>query len=248
VEVSPLTAYDRENHIYYYKLDWGNYTIAPGDRIETNFSVHLTGWQPVWDGSNDWSYWKLSGVYRDTEYIPVYMAGKLVQGLEHKPGVIPPTFPPGEAKVRVEARSETSNPAIRSLVRMNIWNEGPTSLSQLSARYFLDLTEVYAAGYSAEDVTIDVYYTSAGKVEVSPLTVYNRENHIYYYELDWGSYPVASGGRIEANFSVHLTGWQPVWDGSNDWSYRGLLTTYTDTERIPVYMDVELIQGLEPSF
>src|SRR5690554_6386661 len=153
------------------------------------------------------------------------------------------TFEPGQ--VRVEARCEESNPDVQSLIRMNIWNEDNAALNNLSARYFMDLSEVYAAGYSAGNVTLDVYYSSTG-VTVSPLTAYDTANRIYYYELDWGSYSVAPGARLEANFSIHLTGWQPAWDPANDWSYQELAGSYTNTPYIPVYRSGELIYGLEP--
>jgi len=153
------------------------------------------------------------------------------------------SFEPGQ--VRVEARCEESNPNVQSLIRMNVWNEDTAALNNLSARYFVDLSEVYAAGYSAGNVTLDVYYSSTG-VNVSPLTAYDTANRIYYYELDWGSYSVAPGARIEANFSIHLTGWQPAWDPANDWSYQGLSGSYTNTPYIPVYRAGELIYGLEP--
>jgi len=153
------------------------------------------------------------------------------------------SFEPGQ--VRVEARGEESNPDVQSLIRMNVWNEDTAALNNLSVRYFVDLSEVYAAGYSAGNVTLDVYYSSAG-VTVSPLTAYDTANRIYYYELDWGSYSVAPGARIEANFSIHLTGWQPAWDPANDWSYQGLSGSYTNTSYIPVYRAGGLIYGLEP--
>jgi len=153
------------------------------------------------------------------------------------------SFEPGQ--VRVEARSEESNPNVQSLIRMNVWNEDTAALNNLSARYFVDLSEVYAAGYAAGDVTLDVYYSSTG-VNLSPLTAYDTANRIYYYELDWGSYSVAPGARVEANFSIHLTGWQPAWDPANDSSYQGLSGSYTNTPYIPVYRSGELIYGLEP--
>src|SRR5690554_8097914 len=82
-----------------------------------------------------------------------------------------PSFEPGQ--VRVEARREESNPNVQSLIRMNVWNEDTTALNNLAARYFVDLSEVYAAGYSAGNVTLDVYYSSTG-VNVSPLTAYDK--------------------------------------------------------------------------
>src|SRR5690606_38424233 len=102
------------------------------------------------------------------------------------------------------------------------------------------------AGYSAGDVTLDVYNSSTG-VNVSPLTTYDAANRIYYFELNWGSYSLAPGGRIDANFSIHLNGWQPAWNPENDWSYQELTGSYTNTLYIPVYRGTAgLIYGLEP--
>ena len=108
--------------------------------------------------------------------------------------------------MRVEARREESNPNVQSLIRMTIWNEDTAPLNNLSARYFVDLSEVYAAGYAAGNVTLDVYYSSAG-VTVSPLTAYDAANRIYYFELNWGSYSLArAAGLRPTSASISTAG------------------------------------------
>lgn len=147
--------------------------------------------------------------------------------------------------VRVEARYEQANNQ-QSLIRMQIINDDTQSLTNLSIRYIIDLSEVIAAGYSASNVKLDLYYSSA-TVTVSAIKPYHAESNLYYFEISWGTYALPTGGRIEANFSLHLNGWQQSWNAENDFSFTGLTNTYTTTQFIPIFQSGALISGNLPA-
>ncbi|HEY8344237.1 MAG TPA: glycoside hydrolase family 48 protein [Bacillota bacterium] len=147
-------------------------------------------------------------------------------------------------KVHVEARYEQAS-AQATQIRMFLYNDDTQAISGLSARYFLDLSEVISAGYSIDHVTLDLYYSSA-PATVS-LVSFDQTNHIYYFELDWGIFSLAAGRHIETNFSVHLNGWQSVWNAGNDWSFTTLTSSNAKTTYIPVYQNGSLIYGMEPA-
>jgi len=122
---------------------------------------------------------------------------------------------------------------------------------QLSFRYFVDLTEVFAAGYLVTDVTISVYYDQGAVL--SGLVAWDLPNDLYYIEADFSGTELYPGGeaeyRKEILFHINLPydSSDPDWDSSNDWSYQGLPGgSPVLTEYIPIYDDGVLIFGLEP--
>ena len=147
-------------------------------------------------------------------------------------------------KVHVEARYDQAS-AQATQIRMFLHNDDTQAISGLSARYFLDLSEVASAGYPTGNVTLDLYHSSApATVSFEP---YDQANHIYYFELDWGTFSLTAGRHIEANFSVHLNGWQSIWNAENDWSFTGLTSSNARSLYIPVYQNGNLIYGMEPT-
>ncbi|HEX2953013.1 MAG TPA: cohesin domain-containing protein, partial [Bacillota bacterium] len=147
--------------------------------------------------------------------------------------------------VHVEARYEQASNQ-QAMLRMALVNDDTQALTNLSFRYFMDLTEVIKAGYSSSNVKLDMYYSSA-TATVSPIKVFDAAKNIYYYEVSFGTYSLAKGSRIEANFSIHLNSWQQVWNSANDHSFTGLTNSMATTQYIPVYQSGTIIYGKEPS-
>lgn len=127
------------------------------------------------------------------------------------------------------------------------------SSNQLGFRYYVDLTELFAAGYTETSVTVTTNYTQGG--QASQLKVYDAARHIYYTEVsDAGTTIVPGSGNSywkETQFRLTLKSGVPVtaWNPANDYSYVGLLngnSNTTKTTRIPVYENGKKLSGTEP--
>jgi hypothetical protein len=128
---------------------------------------------------------------------------------------------------------------------MQIINDDSQALTGLSIRYYVDLSEVVAAGYSASNIKLDLYYSSA-TATVSSIKSYGATQNIYYFDISWGTYSLPQGNRIEVNFSLHLNGWQQAWNASNDFSFIGMTNAYTTSPYIPVFQSGTLVSGTMP--
>jgi len=121
-------------------------------------------------------------------------------------------------------------------------------ISDLRFRYFMDLTEVFAAGYTASNITIGTNYVEF-PVTITGPTQYS--GNIYYIQVRFNDgtsiYP---GGQSEFSAEVQVRISAPVgttfWNAANDPSYQGLTSTETKTPYIPVYNGTTLIFGQEP--
>jgi endoglucanase len=128
----------------------------------------------------------------------------------------------------------------------------PTVRTGLSARYFLDLSEVFDAGYSVDDVKVKIQSSDEG-ASLDGLTQWSGD--VYYFELKWTGTPIHPGhwDLCEKEAIVRIT--HPVSGAtSNDWSYQEITTdpdydckTFNGmTEYIPIYDDGVLLWGAEP--
>lgn len=91
-------------------------------------------------------------------------------------------------------------------------------------RYFYDLSEIYEAGYTAEDVTLSTAYSQA--TEVTGLHSWgDPTDHIYYAEISFAGDVIFPGGqsahRREVQFRASLptTTDAAEWDNHNDPSW-----------------------------
>ena len=122
-------------------------------------------------------------------------------------------------------------------------------IKNLRFRYFVDLSEVFAAGYSVNDITLKTNY-----VEFPATVTLNQYSGDEYYVLvafnDGTSiYP---GGQSEYAGEVQVRILAPnnttFWDPNNDYSYEGLQTSSDIVaDRIPVYDGNTLLYGSEPT-
>jgi endoglucanase len=128
----------------------------------------------------------------------------------------------------------------------------PAMKDKLSARYFMDLTEVFESGYTVNDVIITLG-TNEGAT-VSALKQWS--GNIYYFVLDFtGTKLMPAEWQLcekEANVSIKFP--NGAGGSSNDWSYQGL-TGPPDydaksfagmTPYIPIYDNGVLLWGEEP--
>jgi endoglucanase len=133
-------------------------------------------------------------------------------------------------------------------LQMNNRSGWPARVStKLSCRYYVDLTEVLAAGLSVKDVSVK---TSSTLATVSALKQYKGD--IYYTVIDFSGTKIFPGGMNEyykeIQFQIGLASNAAVkWDQTNDYSCTGLSgSVFTTSKYIPVYDHGVLVFGAEP--
>lgn len=118
----------------------------------------------------------------------------------------------------------------------------------LEYRYYMDLTEVYEAGGSAENIVISTNYMQGGKV--LPLVCWNEEKHIYYMAVNFSDTLIYPGGQdaYKKEIQVRIRNTAGIWDNSNDPSYAGMKKGANELlENSALYESGKLVFGTEPS-
>lgn len=127
--------------------------------------------------------------------------------------------------------------------------------SDLRFRYFMSLSEIYAAGLSAADVRVtSVFNQGSGFSALTPWG--NPASRIYYVEFRFEGVPIYPGGRSEFRREVQFRIALPntaaaVWSNDNDPSWNagyvnGSGTYGTPAPRVPVYGGTVRLAGQEP--
>ncbi|WP_341282858.1 glycoside hydrolase family 9 protein [Paenibacillus sp. FSL H8-0537] len=160
-------------------------------------------------------------------------------------------FPPAETKADemfVEAQvSQSSSNFTEIKAFINNKSAWPARMGdKLSFRYFLDLSEVYAAGYTAANVSVAANYNQGAAVSLKP---FDEANHIYYVLADFTGTKIYPGGQphFRKEIQIRISGPQGAWNPANDYSYAGLSSSQTvKTAKIPVYDAGALVFGQTP--
>ncbi len=120
----------------------------------------------------------------------------------------------------------------------------------ISFRYFIDITEGLAAGYTLANYTVSVGYSS-GTTTTTQLLPWDQTNNIYYFEVSFPGAALYPGGqgesRKEAQVRVKLPDAAPAaaWNNANDWSYLAG-AAQNRNPKVPMYDNGVLIFGQEP--
>lgn len=129
----------------------------------------------------------------------------------------------------------------------------PTMKDKLSARYFMDLTEVFEAGYTTSDVKVTL-----GTNEGATLSELKQwSGNIYYFIVDFTGTQIlpAEWQKCEKDANISITyPSSSVGSNTNDWSYQGLTNPPDydaksfagETPYIPIYDNGNLLWGQEP--
>ncbi|HEY1013980.1 MAG TPA: glycoside hydrolase family 9 protein [Herpetosiphonaceae bacterium] len=164
------------------------------------------------------------------------------------------TFPVAETpedEFFVEAKVNASGPRFVEISGvLNNQSAWPARNSnRLSYRYFVDLSEVFAAGYSLANLTVSTAYNQGSGV--SPLRLW--AGNIYYVEISFSGVNIYPGGQSESRKEVQFRISLPTntnaaeWSNANDWSFSGLGgADRVKTRRIPVYDNGAKVFGDEP--
>jgi endoglucanase len=117
-------------------------------------------------------------------------------------------------------------------------------VKNLSYNYYLDFSELFAAGYSAADVKVETFYQEI-PVTVSSLAQWS--GNIYYVKVTFtDGTDVWPGGNMEHSRELQLRFTAPVWNAANDYSATGMTGTSAKTKYITMYDGATLIWGTEP--
>jgi endoglucanase len=124
----------------------------------------------------------------------------------------------------------------------NIATTPPQYETDLSYRYFLDLSEYASAEINPSKFTTKVYYSPAG-AEISSVIPWDKEKHIYYVEVTFPKSKLYA--RTYVQFAIYNYE-SKLWDSSNDFSTEGITDSYTKTENIPIYKGGVMVYGNDP--
>lgn len=123
---------------------------------------------------------------------------------------------------------------------------------KLSFKYFMDLSEIVAAGIDPLSLTTSSNYAEGKNTKVSGVLPWDVSKNIYYVNVDLTGEKIYPGGqsacRREVQFRISAPQATTYWNPKNDFSYDGLPTTSTvDTvKNIPVYDNGVKVFGNEP--
>lgn len=159
---------------------------------------------------------------------------------------------PTEPEVSVEATVNVrGNDFIE--IRAYVYNKSAYParvLDNLKMKYFVDLSEVYAAGGSADDIVLNTNYNEGAQLD--GLECIDETNHIYALVIDFSGTKIYPGGQSSYKKEVQfrLRNQQGVWDNDNDPSYAEMTgsngSTLVLANHITLYDGDKLIFGEEP--
>ena len=121
---------------------------------------------------------------------------------------------------------------------------------KLTYRIFLDLSDVIAKGYTADQMTAQANYKQYSGTKVSKVLPLDEENNIYYVDVDLTGAKIYPGGQSESRNEVQLRIAAPCkWDYTKSYSYQGLAGSSSSNmvraTNIAVYDDGKLVYGSE---
>ena len=95
------------------------------------------------------------------------------------------------------------------------------ALKDATLCYFVDLSELYEAGGSAADISVNMNYSQGGNAE--GLKVWDEDKHIYYLPVSFAGSSIAPGtqdtSKKEVQFRMTSSG---SWNNENDYSYQDI--------------------------
>jgi hypothetical protein len=133
----------------------------------------------------------------------------------------------------------------------------PHLQTDMSARYYFDISSLHAQGQTIKDITTPIYYDAAKDFDSKTTTISKpvrwgeASSCVYYVTIDWTGNGI-SGAR-ELEFGVHAEmgpNYKWYWSSAKSPSFAGLAAgTYkkTPSPNLPVYLGGKLVFGNEPS-
>jgi hypothetical protein len=177
-------------------------------------------------------------------------------------GETDPDFPETEQhdmpEFYVEAKIKSSASGVDLSLKITNHSAWPARVQDnLSYRYYMDLSEIIDAGYSADDIVIRcdrdqaLMYSGVSPAEISSPIHY--KDNIYYIEVTYpdgrAALPISEGcHQCELMLALVFPNYGSGWDAENDFSNTEILGAEDAmmTQYIPVYVNGELYYGIEP--
>jgi endoglucanase len=241
---------------------WGNNINLPTQQRHIIYGA-LAGGPSTAD---DFAYADDRTDFKRNEVAVDYNAG-LTSALARMTGVYGGTpipdaqFPPADAPTEeflVGAKVNASGTGFME-IKAVIQNKSTTpaqSRSDLRLRYFVDLTELYAAGFTAANVTVNAAFNQgSGVSQMKPWG--DPAKRIFYTEVAFDGVAIYPGGlsefrkEVQFRMSVPATA-ASLWNNANDPSWDPAYTTSTaeyglTAPKIPIYGGSgERLFGQEP--
>jgi hypothetical protein len=147
-----------------------------------------------------------------------------------------------------------------SQVTVNINNyatEPPHWESDMSARYYFDISSIYAHGQGISSISTPIYYDAADGVDGHATTIGApvqwgpSDSCVYYVPISWAgdSSLVATRAFQFGIIASQASNYKYYWSPGSSWSYQGVANgTYANTPdpHIPVYLNGHLAYGETP--
>ncbi|MBQ9957299.1 MAG: glycoside hydrolase family 9 protein, partial [Ruminococcus sp.] len=266
-----IVGYDLENGASHphHRASHGSKTLTALDPVD---QVHVL-WGALVGGpdSNDYHY-DCTNDYIYNEVAVDYNAGFVgaCAGLYKYYGKelgheIDPALPLPEEELKdeireyyIEARVVQENTA-RSQVEVKIYNDTflpPKYVDNIKCRYYFNISELLEAGQTIDDVIVEIYYdqenanTNGESFATISDPVKFDDNGTYYVEISWQGCEFYGTRVFHFGLIADMdSNYETNWDATDDYSREGLEIsedTLLLTELIPVYVDDELVWGIEP--
>jgi endoglucanase len=139
----------------------------------------------------------------------------------------------------------------------NVASQPPHFETDMSARYFFDISAIHAHGQTIADVTTPIYYDASAQIDSHPTAISapvrwgDASSCLYYVSIDWTGVQLSGSRAFEFGVNSAMgPGYLFYWDSTKSPSYTGLAAgTYAATPDpyIPVYLGGKLTYGQEPS-
>ncbi|MBQ1463740.1 MAG: glycoside hydrolase family 9 protein [Ruminococcus sp.] len=250
---------------------WKNDVYEPVDNRHTLYGALVGGPTEAGDYEDD------RNNYINNEVATDYNAGftaALCKMIEKYGGETDPSFPPVEQHDGPEFYVETlvkgeGSGSITLSFKVTNHSAWPARVQDnISFRYYMDLSELKAAGYDPMNAEIrcdrnqSEMYASKGIAPGTVSKIQHYSGDIYYIEVtlpDGRAVLPVSEGMQQCEFLIAMVcpGYGSVWDASNDFSNKEILGAEGETDKdgnihgikskyIPVYIDGQLYYGEEP--
>ncbi|MGF1719211.1 glycoside hydrolase family 9 protein [Vibrio kyushuensis] len=122
----------------------------------------------------------------------------------------------------------------------------------LTFRYWIDISEVISAGYTADDIELSTAYNQ-GKGISGLYSWGDPESNIYYAEISYQGVDVYPGGQsaskkeVQFRMALPADNNNPDWDNTNDPSWDDYGSGVKLAPKIALYDDGKLVWGQEPT-
>ena len=149
---------------------------------------------------------------------------------------------PAEYFVEAQVTYENNQQTVVKAYLHNLTLSPPQYETDLTLRYFVELSEYYDNGLTVQDLTTEIDFTNNG-AQISNLLPWDEAKHIYYVEISWPEAELYGKCQVQFKISGQTS---TIWKATNDFSRAGLGSDLTRTELIPIYKSGRLVYGKTP--